>query len=95
VSTSLQIDGVRTERPPGHDHPHITHVRLAATGFIVSRASVIKDLRNPWGYRYHTYVNGTAAKVIVAGCPRCGYGDYITTAPDWTTENNLLSLPRV
>lgn len=39
-------------------------------------------------------VASDAARVIVAGCPRCGSGDYITTEPDWTEENNLLDLPR-
>jgi hypothetical protein len=95
MSTSLQIDGVRTVHPPGHTHAHITHVRLAYTGGILTRETVIRDLRSASGYAYHTYVNGKYAKVIVAGCPHCGYGDYITTVPDWTKANNLLSLPRV
>lgn len=95
MAYAYQIDGVRTARPAGYTHEHITHVRLAVTGTILSRQTVIADLRNPWGDRYYTYANRTRADVIVAGCPYCGHGDYITTAPDWTTENNLLRLPRV
>jgi hypothetical protein len=92
---TFQITGIRTMRPAGYTHEHITHVRLGTSGYVISRATVIADLRNPWGDRYYTYAAGAWADVIVAGCPVCGFGDYITTAPDWTTENNLLSLPRV
>jgi hypothetical protein len=95
VSTTFQIDGVRTARPPGYTHEHITHVRLATSGVVLRRETVIRDLRTYGGDRYYTYANGTRADVIVAGCPNCGYGDYITTAPDRTTTNNLLSLPRI
>ena len=95
MATTFQIDGVRTVRPVGYIHEHITHVRLASTGLILRRETVIKDLRDPWGDRYITYAKGTRADVIVRGCPTCGYGDYITTSPDWTTDNNLLSLLRV
>lgn len=93
--STFQITGVRTERPYGYTHEHITHVGLATRGVLLSRATVIADLRNPWGDRYFTYEAGIRADVIVAGCPVCGFGDYITTAPDSTQANNLLSLPRV
>lgn len=95
MATTFQIDGVRTAKPPGYEHPHITHVRLANSGVILTRATVIADLRSPYGDRYITFAGGVRADVIVAGCPYCGYGDYITTTPDWTTDNNLLSLPRI
>ena len=92
--STFEITAVRTMQPPGYHHEHITHVRLAGSSYAISRQTVINDLRSPWGDRYFTYAKGTRADVIVAGCPSCGYGDYITTAPDWTTANNLLSLPR-
>lgn len=95
MAYAFQIDGVRTAKPAGYTHEHITDVRLAGTGVLISRNTVIADLRSVSGDRYYTFVHGTRADVIVAGCPHCGYGDYITTTPDWTTENNLLSLPRV
>lgn len=95
MASTFQIDGVRTARPVGYSHEHITHVRLAASGALIPRSTVIQDLRSAWGDRYYTYVNGAYTNVIVAGCPSCGYGDYITTEPDYTTANNLLSLPRV
>jgi hypothetical protein len=95
MANSYEITGVRTVRPIGYTHAHISHVRLGTSVYLVPRATVIADLRSPWGDRYYTYAAGTYADVIVAGCPVCGSGDYITTAPDWTTENNLLSLPRV
>jgi hypothetical protein len=92
---TYQIDGVRTAEAPRGYHEHITAVRLAASGGLISRETVISDLRSPYGDRYYTFAAGTRADVIVAGCPHCGHSDYITTTPDWTTTNNLLSLPRV
>lgn len=94
MATTWKIDGVRTYQAPEATHPHITHVRVPGVG-ILSRSTVIADLRSLNGDRYYTLAGGVRAEVIVAGCPHCGYGDYITTAPDWTTANNLLSLPRV
>lgn len=93
MASTYEVIEVRTVRPSGAAHEHITHVKLAF-GSVLTRETVIKDLRQPWGDRYFTYAAGTRADVIVAGCPHCGRGDYITTTPDWTTENNLLSLPR-
>jgi len=92
---TFQITGVRTARPPGYAHEHITDVRLNhSPTFVLRRQTVINDLRSPYGDRYYTEARGVRAKVIAAGCPHCGTGDYITTEPDWTRENNLLSLPR-
>ena len=90
---TFEITAVRTEKSPGATHEHISRVKTSG-GVDISRATVIRDLRDPYGDRYYTYAKGTRADVIVAGCPRCSFGDYITTAPDWTTQNNLLSLPR-
>lgn len=95
MATTYQITAVHTERPYGHAHEHIAEVRLNhSPSFVLRRQTVIHDLRSPYGDRYFTEARGVRAKVIVAGCPHCGQGDYITTEPDWTTENNLLSLPR-
>jgi len=87
------INAVRTEQPYGYSHPHIAKVRLT-DGTIETRAQVIRYIVS-FGLTYMTYAPGVpSARVIVAGCPACGSGDYITTEPDWTTQNNLLDLPR-
>jgi hypothetical protein len=57
-----------------------------------TRATIIRDIKE--GHAFYTYADGAEAEVIVAGCPYCSFGEYITTEPDWTTANNLLSLPR-
>ena len=94
IVSVFQITAVRTERPPGYSHEHITRVRIGHSGAELSRETVIRDIRSYYGDRYYTLAGGVRAEVIVAGCPGCGYGDYITTEPDYTTANNLLSLPR-
>ncbi len=90
---SYAITHVRTEQPYGHSYPHISHVRLSS-GVTETREQVIyyiEQLR----MSYVTQAPGyPPARVVVGDCPECGSGDYITTAPDYTTENNLLSLPR-
>lgn len=93
---TYEITGVRTEKTIADPHEHITDVQIGnTTHALLSRATVIRDLRTPGGDRYYTYGGGKRADVIVAGCPRCASRDYITTTPDTTTANNLLSLPRV
>ena len=92
---TYEITKVRTARAYGAAHEHISWVELSnRSDQRFSRETIIRDLRNPYGDRYYTYARGTYARVIVAGCPVCAAGDYITTEPDWTTANNLLSLPR-
>lgn len=93
--STFEVTAVRTQQPTGYAHEHITHVGIGASQYLIRRETVIADLRDPYGHRYYTYAKQTRADVIVAGCPSCGAGDYITTTPDWTTENNLLSLPRI
>jgi hypothetical protein len=93
--STFQITGVRTETTASDPHEHITAVRLGAGDVIISRATVVADLRSPTGDRYYTYGGGKRADVIVVTCPRCALRDYITTEPDSTITNNLLSLPRV
>jgi hypothetical protein len=92
---TFQVTAVRTEQSSGATHAHITHVGIGSDQAVLRRETVISDLRDPYGDRYYTNAGGKKADVIVAGCPRCTFSDYITTAPDYTTENNLLSLPRV
>lgn len=88
-----RITHVRTEQPYGYSHPHISHVRLS-DGTVETRAQVIKYIEQ-YKMTYVTYRPGyPEAKVVVANCPRCGSGDYITTEPDYTEDNNLLDLPR-
>jgi hypothetical protein len=88
-----KVVAVHTEQPAGYSHPHIAKVKLEG-GTVETRAQVIDYIRN----HRMTYVtwapNVPEAKVIVAGCPKCGSGDYITTEPDSTEKNNLLDLPR-
>ncbi|MGD0197555.1 MAG: DUF3892 domain-containing protein [Solirubrobacteraceae bacterium] len=89
----FQITAVRTEQSPGHRYPHIAMVRLS-DGTIETRAQVIRFILN-YKAVYVTAAPGVrSARVIVARCPHCGSGDYITTEPDYTPENNLLDLPR-
>lgn len=92
---TFRINGVRTERAPGATHEHITHVRLAASGAIIRRETVIADLRDPYGDRYYTQSGQFRADVIVVECPYCTFSDYIKTEADATEADNLLSLPRV
>jgi len=58
---TYQIDGVRTAEAPRGYHEHITAVRLAASGGLISRETVISDLRSPYGDRYYTFAAGTRA----------------------------------
>lgn len=88
-----KITAVRTVRPLGATHPHISHVRLL-DGTVETRSQVIYWITQK-RMTYVTWAVGVPeAKVIVARCPICRSGDYITTEPDSTTHNNLLDLPR-
>jgi hypothetical protein len=90
---TYKVAAVRTEQPPGYSHPHIEKVKLS-NGTIETRAQVIRYIRE-MKLTYVTWAPGVPeAKVIVARCPKCGSGDYITTEPDYTEKNNLLDLPR-
>jgi Protein of unknown function (DUF3892) len=89
----FQIVEVHTEPSSvGGHHEHIAAVKLRY-GAVLPRSIVIQDIRYGTD-SYYTYVDGVRADVTVGGCPCCTYGDYITTVPDYTPENNLLSLPR-
>jgi Protein of unknown function (DUF3892) len=90
---TFEIVKVRTVKPQGAAHEHITAVQVAG-GYEWSKHTVIRDLRDPHGDRYYTWGGGVRANVIVRSCPHCTAHDYITTEPDYTTANNLLHLPR-
>lgn len=95
MATTYRITKVHTVHPPGWEHEHIERVELNDNPLVrISRATVIADIRNPYGDRYYTLAGGVRADVVVRGCPSCGSGSYITTLPDNTTKNNLLDLPR-
>lgn len=91
--SSFQISKVKTVRPAGSAHEHIEAVETSH-GSRFSRATVLADLKNPYGDRYYTYAAGQHADVILRHCPHCYSSDYITTTPDSTNKNNLLDLPR-
>ncbi len=93
--STFQITAVRVEKTASDPHDHIVRVQINNNPeFELSRTTVVNDLRDPNGDRYYTYAGGEYADVYVAYCPRCSFRDYITTHPDSTTKNNLLSLPR-
>jgi hypothetical protein len=71
-------------------HPHIGSVRLT-TGQVLERSTVIAKIRA--GERFVTNANPPGL-VYVHPCPYCKAHDYITTHPDYTPTNNLLSLPK-
>ncbi len=77
--------------PSGYStHEHIGSVMLT-NGTVETRAMVINNIYG--GDHYATNVLPPAG-VYVHACPWCGARDYITTHPDSTATNNLLSLPR-
>lgn len=93
--STFRIYEVRVERTRGDSHEHITEVAISASGPArLTVAVVASDIRDPNGDRYITYGGGERADVLVRTCPHCAFRDYITTHPDSTTKNNLLSLPR-
>ena len=71
-------------------HDHIERVKLI-DGTVEYRSTVITNIRR--GDRYFTNANPPGL-VYVHPCPHCRAHDYITTHPDNTPTNNLLSLPR-
>jgi len=93
--TTLQITGVRTEPGPNTRHDHISYVRIDTATTLRPRQAVVDNIRNPFGDRYYTQVKGRRANVVVVSCLVCSSRDYLRTDADSTTENNLLSLPRV
>lgn len=84
---AVKVVEVSEPRP----HRHIARVRLT-NGEVLSRADVISriDARDV----FYT-VGSPLGRVHVVECPGCDAGDYITTAADFTTTNNLLALPNL
>ena len=84
------ISEIHLERAPNATHDHIARVKLVGQSGDYSRGQIIA-----WILAGHVfYTNALApALVYVHPCPFCGAGDYITTHPDSTATNNLLSLP--
>ena len=91
--STFRITAVRVENTTYDPHEHIAAVRVGSN-LDLSVSTVVGDLRNPNGDRYYTYAAGERAAVYVRTCPRCTFRNYLTTHPDSTTKNNLLSLPR-
>jgi Protein of unknown function (DUF3892) len=89
---SFQIVEVHTELSSSGLHEHIAAVKTRG-GYEWSRATVVKDIRYGTD-SYYTEVGGVRADVIVVECPYCNFNDYIKTTADYTTADNLLSLPR-
>lgn len=88
---TYSITAVHLVPGPGWtSHPHIGAVKLL-DGSVVRRAWVIERIRA--GDRFFTHARPPAF-VYVHACPYCAASDYITTHPDNTPTNNLLSLPR-
>lgn len=95
--STFQVTGIRTEQSSSGYHEHISHVGIGTGSVLLTRQTVVNDIRAPGGDRYYTQVNGHRADVVVVGCPTsgCTFRDYLRTEADSTTTNNLLSLPRV
>jgi len=89
----FQVTGVELSDSPDGGHRHISAVCVGWGYLKVQKEAVVHDLRNPDGHRYYTLVDGRA-DVHVVKCPLCDERDYLTTSPDSTRANNLLSLPR-
>ena len=95
--SSWKIIAVRVAKTGSDRHDHITAVKATlsdTSGIELNTSTVVNDLRDPNGDRYYTYAGGERADVYARTCPWCGSREYITTSPDSTRLNNLLSLPR-
>jgi hypothetical protein len=95
VITSYEITAVRTVVVGEHPHEHIACARLQHHPALrISRTTIVEDLQNPDGWRYHTHRGGRRIEVVLARCPTCGGLDCIVTLSRGTSENGLLELPR-
>jgi hypothetical protein len=66
-------------------------VKLLGYAGDYARSQIIASIRN--GDVFYTYANPPAL-VYIHPCPHCYAHDYITTHPDYTSQNNLLDLPQ-
>jgi Protein of unknown function (DUF3892) len=94
----LRIVCIRKQPSHNDTHHHITQVGIgsdAGYSVISPVANVIANLKSIGGDRYHVLgANGARSEVLVRRCTRCANApEYITTTPDWTKTDNLLSLP--
>lgn len=86
-------------KAPYHQDPntHITAVGIGNGGGWQERLTVeavIQQLESPWGDRYYVHgKDGSEADVRVGKCPFCAHAHkFIRTTPDYSREDNLLSL---
>jgi len=92
---NYEITAIGTEERVHDLHEHITMVELDDNPNLrFSRSTIINELGDPAGDRYYTYAGGERTVVVLRDCPTCSERDYITTLPDTTAKNNLLSLTR-
>jgi Protein of unknown function (DUF3892) len=90
---AFQVTGVELSDSTDGGHQHISAVCIGWASTKIQKSMVVDDLRDPKGDRYYTMAGGERADIHVADCPYCDEGDYLTTSPDSTETNNLLSLP--
>ncbi len=95
---NLRIVCIRKKPTHNDTHHHITHVGIGDnSGYPVLALveNIIANLKSLGGDRYYVLgANGAQSTVIVRQCARCAHApEYITTTPDWTKTDNLLSLP--
>jgi hypothetical protein len=92
---TYRITAVRVETTTADPHEHITRVRIGFdSGAGLSRETVVAELNDPKGDRYHAFANGELTAVILGPCPTCTAADHVTTRSQHTTSNQLLDLPR-
>jgi hypothetical protein len=88
---TYSITQIHVEPGRGSTHDHIARVKLLGQEGDYARSQIIAWIRA--GHVFYTYASPPAL-VYVHPCPFCSANDYITTHPDNTERNNLLSLPR-
>jgi hypothetical protein len=94
----LRIVCIRKQPTHSDTHHHITQVGIGSSAgysLLSPVANIIANLKSIAGDTYHVLgANGARSEVIVRKCTRCANApEYITTTPDWTKTDNLLSLP--
>ena len=90
MALSCQITHVLLSNAFASSTEHITHVKLSS-GTIETREQAVKYIDT--GYEYY-YTTSTFSKAIVETVHPSGRPAYIRTKGNYTTADNLLSLPR-
>jgi len=87
-------------KAPYHQDPntHITRVGVRngdGSTETLGVQTVIDNLKSPWGDRYYVRgSDGSEADVRVGKCLHCANAHtFIRTTPDYSLQDNLLSLP--